>query len=166
MSPAAELRPATGADLDAIMALEVATFGTDSWSTETMRRDLADRDCYYLVAEWDVGSAPSVSTLAGYAGVLAPPGSGDADVQTIAVAPSARRRGIGRTLMLALIAEARARRAKTVFLEVRADNPGAATLYRSLGFEHIATRERYYQPDGIDAEVMRLGLPPTGIGDP
>jgi ribosomal protein S18 acetylase RimI-like enzyme len=61
--------------------------------------------------------------------------------------------------MLALVGEARKRGAREVFLEVRADNPGAQTLYRSLGFEQIGVRPRYYQPDDVDAIVMRLTVP-------
>ena len=60
--------------------------------------------------------------------------------------------------MLALIAETRRRGARELFLEVRADNPGAQTLYRELGFEEIGVRPRYYQPDGVDAIVMRLAV--------
>ncbi len=57
-----------------------------------------------------------------------------------------------------LLAEARRRGASEVLLEVRADNPGAQQLYRSLGFERIATRPHYYQPDDVDALIMRLEL--------
>jgi N6-L-threonylcarbamoyladenine synthase/ribosomal-protein-alanine N-acetyltransferase len=46
-----------------------------------------------------------------------------------------------------------------VFLEVRADNPGARALYESLGFAEIAVRPDYYQPDGVDAVIMRLADP-------
>jgi len=48
-----------------------------------------------------------------------------------------------------------------VFLEVRADNPGARSLYETLGFAEIAVRPKYYQPDGVDAVIMRLAVPPT-----
>jgi ribosomal protein S18 acetylase RimI-like enzyme len=46
-----------------------------------------------------------------------------------------------------------------VFLEVRADNPVAQAMYTAAGFERIAVRPRYYQPDGVDAWVMRAELP-------
>jgi len=45
-----------------------------------------------------------------------------------------------------------------VFLEVRADNPSAEGLYLSEGFEEIGRRPRYYQPDDVDAIVMRLDV--------
>jgi len=148
------LREATPDDVDAIMAIETSTFGTDAWSIDSMRGEVASRHTLYLVAIDD----DDTGVLAGYAGLLAPHDSGDADIQTIAVAPTARRRGLGRMLMLALIEESRRRAATHVFLEVRADNPSARTLYDSLGFEQIAVRARYYQPDGVDAQIMRLTL--------
>jgi ribosomal protein S18 acetylase RimI-like enzyme len=45
-----------------------------------------------------------------------------------------------------------------VFLEVRADNEGALALYESEGFELIDRRVGYYQPDGVDALVMRCSV--------
>jgi len=147
------LRRAAPADLDAIMDLETSTFGSEAWSRASMRAELASRHGYYLVAEQHADFP-----LVGYAGLLAPAGSGQADIQTIAVAPEARGHGLGRSLMVALLAEASARAATEVFLEVRADNPNAQALYSSLGFEQIAVRPQYYQPDGVDAHIMRLDL--------
>ncbi|WP_166877183.1 ribosomal protein S18-alanine N-acetyltransferase [Salinibacterium sp. ZJ450] len=147
------LRRATAADLDAIMSMETSTFTTDAWSREGMLSEITGPHRYYLVAESETG------TIDGYAGLLSPHNSPQADIQTIAVVPAARRQGLGRTLMLALIGEARARGAHEVFLEVRADNPGAQKLYEELGFREIAVRPKYYEPDGVDALVMRLIVP-------
>ena len=44
------------------------------------------------------------------------------------------------------------------FLEVREDKPTPQKLYVSLGFIAIDRREKYYQPDGVAAIVMRLDL--------
>ena len=143
------------------MRLERDTFGSDAWSAESMRSELESPHTHYLVAH----PLDASGEIDGYAGLLAPSGATEADIQTIAVAGRARRRGLGRTLMNALIAEARERGAREVFLEVRADNPGAIELYRGLGFEQLAVRAAYYQPDGVDALVMRLrlGQPETTI---
>ena len=54
-----------------------------------------------------------------------------------------------------LLEEARARHVDDVLLEVRADNPDAQRLYERHGFTAIAVRPRYYQPDNVDAIVMR-----------
>ena len=142
------LRPATLDDLDAIMALETSTFDDDAWSADTMRSELTGEHGHYLVALDDTDA------VIGYAGLLAPRGTGDGDIQTIAVAPHVRRKGLGRELFAALLAEARERGVERVFLEVRADNPNAQALYESFGFERIAVRPRYYR-GGIDAVIMR-----------
>ena len=151
------LRRARPDDLDAIMALERSTFASDAWPVEAMRSELAGEHGYYLVGVDE--AAPDV--VVAYAGLLAPRGSGQGDIQTIAVDPGRRGAGLGRALMHALIDEARRRGAAELFLEVRADNPVARTLYESLGFTEIGVRRGYYQPDGVDAIAMRLEVPPA-----
>jgi N6-L-threonylcarbamoyladenine synthase/ribosomal-protein-alanine N-acetyltransferase len=150
-----QLRRATVDDLDAIMALEIALFENDAWSPTMMARDIADPSCYYLVAF----EPDEPHRIDAYAGLLAPKGASQGDIQTIGVAESARGQGLGRTLMHALITEARKRGAREIFLEVRADNPTAQRLYLRLGFEELGVRRGYYQPDNVDAIVMRLQIP-------
>jgi ribosomal protein S18 acetylase RimI-like enzyme len=58
----------------------------------------------------------------------------------------------------ALLREAARRGVAEVFLEVRADNPVAQALYASEGFAEIGRKPRYYQPDDVDAVVMKLDL--------
>lgn len=148
------LRRAAAHDLDAIMAIENALFPDDAWSPATMAAEISGEHGHYLVAVADDGA------IDGYAGLLAPEGSGHGDIQTIAVVERARRRGLGRTLLLALLDEARRRGATEVFLEVRSDNPGARALYSELGFAQIAVRPRYYR-GAVDAVIMRLILSDT-----
>ena len=156
------LRRAVASDLDAVMALERASFEHDAWSRESMAAEITHPYGYYLVGldaeapDPDLESTPEA--LCGYAGLLCPPGSDIADIQTIAVAEQARGTGLGRQLMTRLLAEATDRGAASVLLEVRADNPVAHSLYLSLGFADIARRPKYYQPDGVDAIVMQLPL--------
>jgi N6-L-threonylcarbamoyladenine synthase len=149
-------RPAELADLPALMRLETSTFVSDAWSTDAMRGELTTRHGWYVVA---VDAADD--RILGYAGLACPRGVHAADVQTIAVADGSRGRGIGRALLTRLVAEAHARGAREVLLEVRADNPVAQALYASLGFEPIAVRPHYYQPDDVDAVVMRAILSET-----
>lgn len=145
------LRTATADDLAAIMDLERTSFPTDAWSEAMMREELVSPHGRYLV---DV----EAGRLLGYGGVRAVAGAADADIQTIAIAEASRGRGRGRALLRALLQTARDRGAREVFLEVRADNPTAAALYASEGFVEIARRPRYYQPDDVDAVVMKLDL--------
>lgn len=158
------MRRAKIADLDRIMRLERATFADDAWPEEAMRRELEGEHGYYLIAVDDAAEPMAAAdaeldpALFGYAGLLAPKGGEQGDIQTIAVAPAARGMGLGRGLMHALITEARRRGIAFLFLEVRADNPIARNLYRSLGFEEIGVRPRYYR-NGVDAIMMRLAVP-------
>jgi ribosomal-protein-alanine acetyltransferase len=145
----AAIRAATAADVDAVMAIERASFPTDAWSEPAMRETLEAGDGF--VAEDD-------GSVVGYAAVLAPRGSGDADVLTIAVGEGSRGQGIGADLLQHMVDTAAERGARRVFLEVRADNPVAQHLYTSRGFAPVGRRPRYYQPDGVDAIVMRLDL--------
>ncbi|NYE21283.1 ribosomal protein S18-alanine N-acetyltransferase [Microbacterium immunditiarum] len=145
------LRQATLDDLDAIMALERASFPGDAWSEASMREELRSPHGWYVV-DLEAG------VLVGYAGLRAPRGSKDADVQTIAIAEAYRGHGRGRRILEALLAEAQRRGVREVFLEVRADNPVAQALYASEGFVEIARRPRYYQPGDVDALVMRLDV--------
>ncbi|WP_149084614.1 MULTISPECIES: ribosomal protein S18-alanine N-acetyltransferase [Microbacterium] len=145
------LREAGPDDLDAIMDIEHRSFPTDAWSRETMASELLSPHGRYLVDEQD-------GAIVGYGGVRALQGSPDADIQTIALDSAFRGRGRGRALLHGLLRAAVARGAKEVFLEVRADNPPAEGLYRAEGFEEIGRRPRYYQPDDVDAIVMRLDL--------
>ena len=154
-----QLRRATLGDLDALMALEQEIYPEDAWSAENMARELAGDHTYYLAAVGDDGAIDA------YAGLLAPLGTGQGDIQTVTVAPRARRQGLARTLLLQLINEARRRGAEELFLEVRIDNEGAKALYEELGFEQVAVRKGYYK-GGIDAVSMKLTVPTprTGIG--
>ena len=154
-----QLRRATPDDLDAIMAIETTTFTTDAWSATTMAAELADKHGYYLVAF----PPDRPERIDGYAGLRSPRRAPQADIQTIAVVESARRHGLGRVLMLRMIDLARERGATELFLEVRADNPAAKTLYDSLGFEEIAVRPGYYG-GVVDAIIMRLRIPEPKAG--
>ena len=146
------VRAATGDDLAAIMAIERASFAGDAWSEAAMAADIASPHNFYVVTE-------RAGRIVGYAGLRAPAGSKDADIQTIALDEAARGGGRGRTLLTTLLAEADRRGLREVFLDVRADNPVAQSLYVSEGFVEIGRRPNYY-PDGpTDAIVMRLDVP-------
>jgi N6-L-threonylcarbamoyladenine synthase len=60
--------------------------------------------------------------------------------------------------MQALIEQAAKLTATEIYLEVREDKPAPQKLYEQLGFEKIDRREKYYQPDGVAAIVMRLTI--------
>ena len=132
----------------ACAALEQVLFGSDPWSEATFWSELAraPESRWYVAALRD-------GELVGYAGLAALPP--EADVQTIAVAPSAQGGGLGSRLLTALIEEAGRRGCTQVMLEVRAGNAAALALYGRRGFVALSRRRDYYAP-GEDAVVMRL----------
>jgi ribosomal-protein-alanine N-acetyltransferase len=137
------IEPMVSADTPRCTELERVLFaGDDPWPSDAFLQALAAGH-HYLVAR-DNGS------LIGYAG-LARSGE-DAEVHTLAVDPVYQGRGIGRTLLRALLDHATG---ANVFLEVRTDNEPAIALYRSEGFMVIGTRRGYYRPSGADAFTMR-----------
>jgi ribosomal-protein-alanine N-acetyltransferase len=96
--------------------------------------------------------------------VLARIAGGEAEILTLAVAPHARGKGLGRALLQAAIARAEQQDTRAMFLEVGADNPHALALYAGLGFTKVGIRKGYYAsasagPGGGDALVLRLSLP-------
>jgi ribosomal-protein-alanine N-acetyltransferase len=85
----------------------------------------------------------------------------EAEVLTLAVIPAMRRRGVAAALLRRAMAEAAARGAGALFLEVSTRNAAAQALYRRFGFIEVGRRRRYY-PDGSDALVLRVELSAAG----
>lgn len=144
----AQVRPLTADDLDRVLELEAVLFGPGAWSRGTYTEELRTPGRRYVAVESD-------GVLVGYAGMSL---AEESHVMTIGVAPSARRRGHGATLMADLMAAARRHGSASVLLEVRADDDGPQALYRRFGFEPIGIRPGYYQMEGADAVVMRAVL--------
>lgn len=146
------LRQMAERDIPAVMAIERRMFPDDAWSERVMRTELAGQPGrrHYLVAELP-GESPEVVAYAGLAAA-----GHEADVQTIAVLPEYQGHGVGIAVLGALLDEAARRGCSDVFLEVRADNPRARSLYEWFGFETVGRRAGYYQPSGTDALVMHL----------
>ena len=79
-------------------------------------------------------------------------------ITNIAVHPTCRRQGIGRTLLQGVLDDARQRKLRLVVLEVRPSNTEARTLYETFGFRVIGRRQGYYYDTGEDALVMEADL--------
>ena len=89
--------------------------------------------------------------------ILARAAGGEAEILTLAVAPLARGRGLGRALLLAAAQHAQMLGAANLFLEVGTDNPAAFALYAGQGFVQVGLRKAYL--DNKDALIMRAQLP-------
>lgn len=138
----------TPADAGRCAELELQLFdGDDPWPAAAFNRELAVPHNHYV-------GARSGGTLVGYAGISrlgrTPPF--EYEVHTIGVDPACQGRGIGRRLLDELLHFADG---GVVYLEVRTDNEPAIALYRSVGFEQVGRRRRYYRVSGADAYTMR-----------
>ena len=75
-------------------------------------------------------------------------------MMNVAVHPDWRRCGIGRKLIMQLIAQLRSRGSQCLKLEVRISNSGAVALYESLGFCKLGLRKNYYRNPREDALIL------------
>jgi ribosomal-protein-alanine N-acetyltransferase len=80
----------------------------------------------------------------------------EAHIATIATHPDFRRQGIGERIMIEALIAAREEGAHRAFLEVRASNVAAQTLYEKYGFVVDGRRPRYYKDNFEDAILMSL----------
>jgi ribosomal-protein-alanine acetyltransferase len=78
------------------------------------------------------------------------------EIENIAIAGQARRRGLGTRLLGEFLDLARARGAQSVFLEVRESNRPARALYEKWSFTEGGRRKKYYRNPEEDAMVYRL----------
>jgi ribosomal-protein-alanine N-acetyltransferase len=149
------LSPLGALDLDRAASLHGEAFaplGERAWTRQDVAELLASPGVTGLLLQVggrDVGIA------------LCRVAADESELLTIAVRPAERRRGAGRRLLAAVIDCVREGGARTLFLEVSADNPAARSLYEAAGFRAIGTRPAYYRrTEGppVDAVVMRLDL--------
>jgi ribosomal-protein-alanine N-acetyltransferase len=145
------IRPATSADLSAMMALEKHAATAAHWSVEqyeAMFRAPGGERVALIVEE--------ESQVQGF--VIAHGVGAEWEIENIAVAGAARRRGLGTRLLGELLELARAKGAEAVFLEVRASNRAAQALYEKWAFTPSGLRKRYYKDPEEDAILYRLGF--------
>ena len=142
------LRAVEMQDIPKLVEIENQLFGETAWNQALFIDEISrvpSSRWYQLISEHD--------QIVGYVG-LAFRGV-DADVQTIAVVPTAQRSGTGTKLLSLALAEAKLRGVTQVFLEVAVENQPAISLYQKFGFEQISIRPNYYGA-GRNAYVMRV----------
>jgi ribosomal-protein-alanine N-acetyltransferase len=146
-----EPRPFEPGDVAAVAALERAVFG-DPWSRRSFE-ELLDLE---HIQGFVVGNGRV--RIAGYA--FCSSATDEGEILNLAVAPSSRRRGLGRVLLDACLAWLAGRGARKVFLEVRRSNAEALAMYGSVGFGTTGIRRDYYRKPTEDAVTMVLDLAP------
>jgi [ribosomal protein S18]-alanine N-acetyltransferase len=145
-----KLRPATPADIHAIIAIERKTPSAAHWTEAqyaSVFSDGAQRVCL-VIAE---GSGVQGFLVARTAGP-------EWELENVVVAEVGRRRGSASALMAGLIDEARSKCAEAIFLEVRESNAAARGLYTKYGFAETGRRKSYYSHPREDAILYSLGL--------
>jgi ribosomal-protein-alanine N-acetyltransferase len=145
------VRPGTLDDLPQIAKLHGECFA-DAWNTEFLGRLLAQPGAFSMVAADD-------GTPAGF--VLARANAGEAEILSVAVRLSSRRRSLATALVQSVLDLASADGVAEVFLEVAAENAAARALYRRLGFREVGLRPAYYREGtgvGSDALILRRAL--------
>ena len=138
------IRRMTADDVDAVAAIEAATFPTP-WSRDAFASEMRNVAARYLVAEL----AGEVIGFAGAWIIL-----DESHVTNIAVKKEHRGQGYGRLLTAGLMQYLSNLGAAYVTLEVRKSNLVAQNLYASLGFVRLGVRKRYYEDNGEDALIM------------
>lgn len=136
------VRPMNHADLDAVLAIERASFPAP-WHREHFEHEISAAYSFPFVAEQD-------DIIMGYVCVMSL--FEEAQILDIAVAPELRGRGVARRLLEYAILVAREKGAEVLALEVRASNGAAITLYERCGFVRTGVRVKYYE--GRDDAVL------------
>ena len=138
------IRDARPADLDRLEELESRCFSVP-WTREQLESQLPDAQHVFLAGEED-------GCVLGYVGMMTVLDEGY--ISNVAVAPEARRRGIGRALAAALLDRAETLSLSFVTLEVREHNDPAIALYAGLGFVPVGLRKNYYDSPKENALLM------------
>ena len=139
--------PMTAAHLPQVAALETHCFPADPWSEELFRDALDNPHTAILLAEGEDGA------ILGYAVLSVVLDEGNLD--NIAVAPEARRRGVADALLGVLTGFGR-EHLSVLMLEVRASNTPAIALYEKHSFAAVGRRKNYYDAPKEDAILMTL----------
>lgn len=89
---------------------------------------------------------------------------GEASMRMLGVAPAARRRGVGRALVEACVARARAAGKQRVFIHSGAWMREAHAMYQSLGFVRVPERDWTPAPDvPLYGFALDLAKPRGGV---
>ena len=143
-------RPARLDDLDALVALEEASFSGDKMSRRSWRRAGHGATIAVIVA-------PPDGQLGGCAVLFFRRGSNEGRIYSIAVAAAARGRGLGRLLVQGGEDEARRRGCTSLRAEIRVDNAASRALFAACGYAEFGLKSGYYE-DGQDAVLIRRVL--------
>ncbi len=148
-------------DIADVLELERKAFGNMAWHSNDFESAISSSyDFPFVIHKRPLPDKESmdayIDNVAGY-GILRLLGP-EAEIENICVSDSIRRKGIGKALMQHMINVAQKNNASTIYLEVRAANDPAKSLYTKMGFESSYIRKGYYRDPLDDAIIMSLNL--------
>ena len=139
-------------DIDALLTIENQSF-LSPWPRQHFQIELNQPYSFTLLARLPDTPTKEIAGYIIYWFVL-----DELHILNIAVDPRYRRQGIARGLINEVLRLARMREIKTAWLEVRPSNYKALSLYRSMGFQTVMTRKRYYSDTGEDALILTRSI--------
>ena len=144
------IRAMISSDIEAVLKLEAETLEVSHWKRAEYEQVLLHHnDVYYRRAAW---VAVDGQELVGFAVACLLVDA--CQLESIVVAKSARRNGIGRALLDSVTSWSLASGAQKVQLEVRSGNGSAIAFYESAGLLREGLRRRYYRDPDDDAVLM------------
>jgi ribosomal-protein-alanine N-acetyltransferase len=132
-------------DLPGIWTIEQTLLGP--WTESQLRDELTLGHGWQLVAKDRAG------TVCGY--LFGSIVVDEAEIRKIAVAESCRRQGVADLLLATMCQDLARRQVSNCFLELRASNLAALSLYQKNGFEVIGLRRSYYTLPTEDAMILQ-----------
>jgi ribosomal-protein-alanine acetyltransferase len=147
-----QIRRANSSDLPQLRAIAAAQASAAQWSQQQWLDIFHTQTPTRLAWIAEDRNAPNQGQGIGF--VVAQNGGPEWELENIAVLPEFRRLGVGRALLSALLAHARALQAERILLEVRPSNQAAIRLYDSSGFQLLARRAGYYRNPDEDALIL------------
>lgn len=147
-----EVRAMRADDVDAVAAIETATFSSP-WHRETFLELIGRRNLELLVMEH------ASEGIVGYAILWCILDQGE--LANLAITPPMRGRGLGTLLLGRVVEVARGHGVETMYLEVRESNAAALELYRRFGFSQVGLRKGYYDHPKEDARILMAKLRPA-----
>ena len=149
------IRPATTADIAALLEIETACFDSDRMNRRSFNRMLTRAKASLYVAEGSDGQ------VLGYGLLLFHAGTALARLYSLAVHPKAAGKGVGTVLVEYAETVARTHDCVALRLEVRADNVTAIAMYERMGYRRLRALPHYYDDDGDGWRYeKRLHWPP------
>jgi [ribosomal protein S18]-alanine N-acetyltransferase len=150
-SASMRIRSATPADIPAMMSLERHAVTAAHWREEEYLR-VFNEDMPRRIALILEESVPVAFLVAGKL-------DREWEIENVAVAPDARRRGLGTRLVGEFLDLARREGAARILLEVRESNAAARALYEKWAFVETGRRRGYYSNPIEDAVVYSFSFP-------